>query len=124
MVVAFEQLHVEARHFAVGTRFGAVFLDMQFQNALTEHLYPFLGWSKLDVISYIKMPTHPGAVDLIQILFRLFRLHDEIVPDVFNRDLHPDFFAQGKRFANSVDRTLAALFESHILVHDSWNKKD
>ena len=101
VVVALEELGIEARPLALLVRLSpAVLLDVQRRDALAQDADPLLGPSVMDQVPDIEVPAHHGALEFIDIAGGLQRAQEEIVPDVFDGNLHSQFFGQRHHLAN------------------------
>src|SRR4029077_8910999 len=77
--------------------------DVNAIDPFSDHADPPLGRADAAGVSDVEMPAHPLAVDRAQVFHRLLRLHDEIVPDVLDGDLHTRLLRHWNRLPDLDD---------------------
>src|ERR1035441_3227124 len=101
IVIAFEQLNVEALPQAFGVALlAAEFLDMELLDAWPEDANPLLGPAVVDDVADIEMPANRGAFEFVHVTGGFQRAEQEAIPHVLAGDLDAQLFRQGDGFAD------------------------
>jgi hypothetical protein len=76
------------------------------------------------VVPDVEVPADPWAVDGVEIILGLLRLHDEIVPHVLDGNFHAGFLAERNSFANFRDGAVPAFLERGSVARDPGHEQD
>ena len=82
--------------------FFFVFLDVDLEDAFTQLANPIFGIAVLDDIADIKVRADPWAVEVVDVPGELKRAKEELVPDVFDRDLDAVLLGIGKQLTDAL----------------------
>src|SRR5437867_582730 len=96
---------------------------MDFHDAFSEEVNPLFRRTHATRVADVEMPAHPLAVDRIEIFDRLLGRHDEIVPDVLDRDFHAGVPRHRNGLFDFHDGTLKTLLITHAVAGDTRNQQ-
>src|SRR5207247_7640147 len=103
--------------------FRAEILDMDFHDAFPEDVNPLFRRTNATGVADVEMPAHPLAVDRVEIFDRQLGRHDEVVPDVLDRDFHAGVPRHRNGLFDFHDGTLKTLLISHAIAGDNRNQQ-
>src|SRR5690606_5086246 len=124
VVLVFTNLCLEAFPRAAGVpERPAIPLDVELQNAVTEHFNPVLGPAVVDDVANVEIPPDPRTLKLVDVPRGLQRAKKEVVPDVFDRNLYSFLLGQRKNLADLHLRPFIGIVVRDLLVHHRGYKK-
>ena len=77
-----------------------VFLDVHLEDPLAQLADPFLGIAELDDVADVEVSADPRALELVDVAGKLERAEQELVPDLFDRDLDAVCLGVGDQLAD------------------------
>src|ERR1019366_9459087 len=124
VIVAFEQLHVEALPQAFGVALlAAEFLDMELLDAWPKDANPLLGPTVVENVADIEMPADGGALEFVHVTGGFERAEQEAIPHVLAGDLDAQLFRQGDGLADFRLGACVGGIVGDVLVDHGWHEQ-
>ena len=82
---------------------------MDLEDSLAQLADPFLGIAELDDVADVEVSADPRALELVDVAGKLERAEQELVPDLFDRDLDAVLLGVGDQLADVLLRALVGV---------------
>ena len=96
---------------------------MDTSDPVVQNVDPLLGPSVNQDIAAVEIKLHIRAFELIDVIARLDRTQQKIIPHVFDADFDPQLFGGRDQLFNTFGRTVPAIVIANLLVDDTRHQQ-